>query len=205
MSGRVRAVMLVAILGGTSTACLACREAPLVHPPRLGTEPSARPVITWAPLPGARSYRVRIESRIPNGRTLETIDTEVPSPPFVPLRALANELAVVKVQVTADCAASEMPPISERGPAFFLDPRAACGTPRDVRISNTALQWMAGAAATEVGVHDAVAGTLVARRIVEGTRFVLPETQAALIVTLRSRCGEVWSELVYRIVAAATP
>ena len=187
------------------SAGVTCREAALVHPPALATDPNARPVITWSPLDGARSYRVRIESRIPNGRTLQNIDAEVPSPPFVPPLPLATEFAVVKVQVTADCPASETAPISQRGPSFFLDPRAACAPPREVRIAHIGLQWMADAPITEVGVHDAASGTLVARTVVQGTRFVLPESQGALVVALRSRCGEVWSEPVYRIFAAATP
>ena len=187
--------LLTGTAGGTDAPC---------GPVRI-TEPAAdaflglpRPTLRWTPAPGARAYRVRLLSRVPEGGTLVSLDVQTSPPDFTPPRPLAHALAVVRVTVTPRC--GEGPALAdgrEAAPRFFLDTRLACGTPQALTAEPAAggarLHWAAvqGARAYEVLTYATADGRLLERKeIREPTATVPAAGHTASVVAIRPRCAD---------------
>jgi hypothetical protein len=95
--------LLTALLLWQTPGTVACQSSGIVAPARGSTVADARPVLTWLVIPGAIRYRVEIESRVPEGRILVSLDTQVSGTRFQPPQPLTDHRAAVKVRVTAGC------------------------------------------------------------------------------------------------------
>lgn len=82
-----------------------------------------QPTLSWSAVPGATSYRVKLRSRVPNGRDIATYDSVVKGASFVPPQALAADRAKVAVGVTAMCG-TEVGPVKTY--SFMIDTRNKC-------------------------------------------------------------------------------
>ncbi|MGH8667648.1 MAG: hypothetical protein ACREUH_00330, partial [Burkholderiales bacterium] len=100
----------------------------------------AKPELTWRMLPESKRYRVQLESRLPEGQVIARMDTVVEGTQLLPPMALAGTRAAVKVVVTADCG-KEAPPVTGRGPTFFIDTASACAAPRELVLKDGVLSW----------------------------------------------------------------
>ena len=203
---RVRALMVsvaaACALLASAGAIAQCAPLAPTQPAREATVPDARPEIAWAPVPGARSYRVQIESRVPEGRVVERIDATVSATRFVPPRPLAEERAAVKVLITPDCA--KAPNLGERPAWFFIDATRACASPDGLEFSPRGVEWRASRRATryEVEVYASPEGRLLARSETPLTYAALPVASTPVLVAVRPRCGSVLGPAVYGLAPA---
>ena len=118
---------------------------------------------------------------------------------MVPPTALAVTRAAVKVLVTADCG-SEAPPVTARGPTFFIDTASACAAPGEVLVKGGALQWGRSGAADYAVAVFAGDGKVLLRQDVRETRVALPA--GAAYASVRARCAGGVSPAVYRVLDA---
>jgi len=103
-------------------AAAAC-DPPRAEFARAATTLDAKPAIAWMPVKGATSYRVRIQSRVPNGRVLAQHDAVVSEPRFFPPQPLADYRAKVTVRLIAICGKEKS---AEAVSWFIIDASAAC-------------------------------------------------------------------------------
>jgi len=90
-------------------------------------------LLTWTPVPGATSYRIKLLSRVPNGRVLAQHDVVVNEPRFFPPQPLADHRAKVTVRLAAICGKEAS---AESVSWFMIDASAACSG--DGRVENRA-------------------------------------------------------------------
>lgn len=191
----LRCTACAAALLAYGTARAQCAPLEPTAPPRTATVVEARPQIAWPAVPGAKSYRVQIESRVPEGRVLERVDARVPENRFVPPRPLAEDRAAVKVVVTADCATP--PNIASQPAWFYIDAAAACPRAEALAFNAGAARWRGTAARYEVEVFSAVDGRLLARRDTPVASLPLPASHEPMLVAVRPRCGPVLGAALY--------
>ena len=205
---------LIGILAGLALGLPAfaqsgeCHEANVVVPAKGSVVEDHSPTIVWEPLPGASGYRVEIESRIPNGRVVARVDSQVTGLNFTPSRPLATERAAVKVSVTAGCKEGARKGAAEMGPSFFVDVRGLCAAPAGLRISpgrTLVIEWSAASAASkaEVSLFSVVDGAVLMKEEVVGQRAALAAPEVPFAIALRSRCGDIYSKPLYRVMAPA--
>jgi hypothetical protein len=191
----------------SALAAEACPDAELVSPPRGSIQTDPRPPIVWKALPGVTQYRVQVESRVPNGRVISRLDNQVAGTQFLTTSALADQQAVVKVRVTGACPEAAQGTVSEMGPSFFVDVRALCPAPIDLKVRSDAparIEWgfAPGRVTTEISVFSASHGGLLLKEDLTGSQRNLPALSEAVVIALRNRCKEAVSETLYRVVAA---
>jgi hypothetical protein len=104
---------------------LAVADCEPVYPEfsRAMTTRDTKSVIAWSPVEGATSYRLRIQSRVPNGRVLAQHDVVVNEPRFFPPQPLADHRAKVTVRLAAICGKKMS---AESVSWFVIDASAAC-------------------------------------------------------------------------------
>jgi len=183
-----------------------CAPVELLHPLQNSTLHDARPDIKWAALPGVKLYRVQIESRVPEGRVLERVDTRISDTRFVPPRPLADRRAVVKLLITADC--PESAPIATRPAWFFIDLGPSCPAVQGLSFFGAnapRVEWARTGGAThyEVEAYSAAEGRLIARKETTLASIDLPQVAAALLVAVRPRCESVVGEAAYGLLPAS--
>lgn len=156
------------------------------------------PAIEWVPIRGVERYRLRLESRIPEGRVLEVIDSVVEGTSFQPPVALTDTRARVKVVVTEACGST--PPIDD-GAWFIIDPAPQCRLdPASVEFAGDSVQWSAvsGAVEYDFRVHDMPGGRLSFREMT-----IRPEVRwgsalrADAVVVVRPKCTSGYGEPHY--------
>lgn len=183
-------------------AAMAACEPPRAVAPADTTITEARPGIAWQPVQGATGYRVRLQSRVPNGRVLASYDTRVAAPAFAPPQRLAEYQAKVTVRVLALCGAEQS---EETVAAFVIDTSPLCVL-RELSVSagggNARIKWapVAGAARYEVrllGVDGRLLGYAESRG--SEAELALP---ASAMVSVQPVCAAGRGEPVYRAVAA---
>jgi hypothetical protein len=157
-----------------------------------------RPEIEWRAVPGARSYRIQLESRVPEGRVIERVDTSVADNRFIPPRPLADRRAAVKVLVTADCA--NAPAIAAQAAWFFIDAAPTCPAPQKLVAMDRSAEWSAvpGATSYELEVYALPDGRLLLRRDTPLTTATLPADSSSKLIAVRSHCASVVGDAVYR-------
>src|SRR5262245_19744191 len=79
--------------------------------------------LAWTPVEGATAYRVRLQSRVPNGRVVASHDTVVTTPSFRPPQPLAEHRAKVTVRLNAVCGAETS---AESVSWFLIDTSVGC-------------------------------------------------------------------------------
>jgi hypothetical protein len=191
----LRLPVFVAALLASAAAHAQCTPLEPVSPRRDATVTDARPEIAWPAAAGAKSYRVQIESRVPEGRVIERLDARVAEPRFVPPRPLAEDRAAVKVVVTADCATP--PNIASQPAWFYVDAAAACPPAEALAFTGGAARWRGTAARYEVEVFFADDGRLLARQDTPVTSLRLPAAPGPVLVAVRPRCGTVLGPALY--------
>jgi hypothetical protein len=186
-------LILTTLLIGRQAAAPACHELDRLIAPAAGaTVADARPVITWAPLPGASRYRVEIESRIPEGRVLVALDTQVGETRFQPPQPLTDHRAAVKVRVSAGCAPDDGARLRARAAAFQIDTSPLCATPAAMTVTpdRRALAWPAVPNATryDVTLLRPGDGSVVRRGDTRQPAFALPSGPEPLVAVVRPYC-----------------
>ena len=183
-----------------------CAPVEILDPVKNSTIHGARPDIRWSGLSGVKVYRVQIESRVPEGRVIERIDTRVGDTRFVPPRPLTDRRAAVKLLVTADC--PESTSIATRPAWFFIDIAPNCPSIQKLSFSGAGtskVEWARTSDATryEVEAYSVSDGRLIARKETTVASAELPRADAPLIVAVRPRCESVVGEAAYGFLPAA--
>jgi hypothetical protein len=176
-----------------------CPEPLVTLPARESTHSTVRPTISWEAVPGISSYRLRLTSREPEGRTFTTIDTVVSGTLFVPPQALTDGFAVVKVAITSQCpegAPPVQPPVAEH--RFFLDARPACsvgGLTIDAQTKRIEWTPTAGASRYDVYAYHTVDGRLLLKLDTREPHLVLAPATEPAVIAVRARRGEIVGRL----------
>lgn len=124
------------------------------------------PEIRWTEVSGAEYYRVRVESRVPEGRTLVSLDAQVSTARFKPPQPLAEHRASVRVTVTAHCPGGSTSSDEQQG-RFRIDtsPRCVLNGPISAvsKAGDLDLTWQApeGALAYTVALYTPESGILI--------------------------------------------
>jgi hypothetical protein len=82
-----------------------------------------QPMLNWTPVPGATAYKIRLQSRVPNGRVLAQHDAVVNEPRFVAPQPLADYRTKVTVRLSAVCGKEAS---AESVSWFVIDTALAC-------------------------------------------------------------------------------
>src|SRR2546426_398899 len=98
-----------------------CQEAEVTQPSGGSTVADARSVVAWRAIPGATHYRVEVESRVPEGPVLVSLDTQVSATAFRPPQPLTDFHAAVKLRVTAGCPTDDGSRLREKYASFYID------------------------------------------------------------------------------------
>jgi hypothetical protein len=161
----------------------------------------ARPTFRWQPAAGVDQYRVRIESRVPEGGGIEAMDTLVTQPQLTPPRPLTDYRAVVKVIVTSLC---EVSPSLDEGERILIDTAPRCVL-HTVGFDTARATWtwaaVPGATGYEVYEYEMPRGTLAARQQTRATE-TRRSSSAAGAAAVRPRCTSGYGDFVF---AVATP
>ena len=178
-----------------SQADVRCQPVEITTPPAGSSVAETRPVVMWSAVPGVRSYRMQIESRVANGPALVSLDTHVEGTRFEPPQRLTDFRAIVKVLVTSGCPPDDGGQLRSQPASFFIDTTPLCAGPARIDRSENAhsIQWAPTPHATRYDVTllrpD---GTLVARGQTHGPAFALPAGPAgndALVAVVRPFCN----------------
>lgn len=197
---------LVVAAAATTFACAAhasC-DAPRGAIAQGATLGELRPVVSWASVAEATAYRVKLLSRIPNGRVVGSYDTVTKSTSFLPPAPLAEERAKVVVHVSAICGAEAS---AETVASFDIDATTGCrlGEVQAKRQGDRVmLEWQAvpGAKTYELRANALDDGGLIAAAEVRGTNAALAVKGKAAVVSVRPACAGGPGEALYRVVAA---
>lgn len=155
----------------------------------------ARPMLSWRAIPGASQYRVEIESRVPEGRVLVSLDTQVSGTSFRPPQPLTDFRSAVKVRVTAGCPADDGSRLRENPSSFRIDTSPLCPGPARIALSEDGrdIEWSAVPAAIR---YDVVLlgmdGPYVEVRLeqqTQRTRLPLPGNGETLTAVVRAYCS----------------
>ncbi len=201
-----RFVAAIAAACALAHAHAECAPVEILDPVRNSTVHGARPDIRWGGLPGAKVYRVQIESRVPEGQVIERIDTRVGDTRFVPPRPLTDRRAAVKLLVTADC--PESTSIATHRAWFFIDMAPNCSSVQKLSFSGAStsrVEWTrtSGATRYEVEAYSVSDGRLIARKETTVASVELPRVDTPLVVAVRPRCGSVIGEAAYGFLPAS--
>jgi hypothetical protein len=175
-----------------SSGYATCSEAELIEPAAIVAE--ARPILSWKPISGASQYRVEIESRVPEGRVLVALDTQVSGTRFRPPQPLTDFRSAVKVRVTAGCPTDDGSRLREKPASFQIDTSSLCPGPERIGPSEDGrdIQWSAVPAAIRYDVvllgPDGPDIDVRLERQTQRTRLPLPATGETLIAAVRAYC-----------------
>jgi hypothetical protein len=178
------------------------------EPPRFPLKESAatldkQPQIAWQATQGATAYRVRLQSRVPNGRVVASHDTMVTTTSFRPPQPLTEHRAKVTVRLNAVCGAETS---AESVSWFLIDTSAGCRIGEinaKAAAGKARLDWKAvpEAQTYDVRVHALGDGRTIAARETR-TPVAEIELREAAVVSVRPACAAGLGEAVYRVVAA---
>lgn len=187
-------------LPGVARAVCALPEPAL---PAEGVVADKQPPITWKPVQGATAYRVRVLSRVPNGRIVASHDTVVASTSFLSPQPLAEDHAKVTARISAICGAETS---AESVFTFTIDTTSTCRlgeVDASAAGAKASVKWGAvkGAAAYEVRAFSMDGSFLSALETrTPAAQVDLPRPGA--VVSVRPLCASGMGEAVYRVVVA---
>lgn len=163
------------------------------------TEPSStkidnnHPHIAWRPVSGASAYRIKLESRIPEGEKVFSAEVQLTAPNFFPAKPLTESRAHVRAAITPICGSREGAPTIYQ---FDIDTGAACGTDSDITLGRDGgkrqLRWVApkSAQSHNVWVYAMDSGKLLSNAEVIEARWVFPDELASpAIIAIRPKCA----------------
>ena len=191
------ALVLGCALAGPRPALAGCTPVEITAPAADATLADTRPLIAWRPVPGVTAYRVRVQSRVPEGAVITDLDTLATEPRFSPPQALTDHRAIVRVTVTPDCGDAAETAAPMPGHRFFIDTRLTCPAATDLQIQRDGpgarLTWTPapGAARHEVLVFGGDDWRLHGRGETRAAAFALPDAGSRpAVAALRVHCGE---------------
>jgi len=193
----------IAAAVATVAAHSAC-DAPRGKIAEGSTLAETRPLIAWEPVQGATSYRVKLLSRVPNGKVLASHDAVVAAPAFVSPQPLAEQRAKVQVRLSAICAGETS---AESVSSFDIDasPNCRLGELEARRERGGAeLRWKAvpGAQGYEARAAGLLDGKLIASAETRSTSARLELRGQGAVVSVQPKCAAGSGEAVYRVLAA---
>jgi len=194
-------LLAVSLWAGATAVATACERVQLLYPGEGALVAERRPAIRWEPLTGVDRYRVQLESRIPEGRVLVSLDTVVTGTTFSPPQPLTDFRAAVKLRVTSQCAAEGFEALREQAAWFYIDTSPACPSPSGLRFdaATSALEWRPEGPALryEILLFDAAGGALRYRGESLGTRAALPRALSSGIAAVRPFCAAGYGRSAY--------
>ena len=173
-------------------AQLGCSEAVITHPASGAWSFEPLVELRWQALAGPERYRVELESRLPEGRVLASIDTHVGGTSFRPPRPLADSRAVIRVRVTAGCPADDGNRLRTQPATFFIDTSPLCPGPSliDVGERHRSIAWTPTPKATRYDVTllrpD---GIQIVKGQTQRPEFAVPASEDPLIAVVRPYCA----------------
>lgn len=199
----INAVLVGCGLGAATPAVFAVCEVPRVKLAGGATVVGRQTEVAWAPVDGATAYRVRLQSRVPNGRVVASHDTTVSAPVFRAPQPLAEQRTKVTVRLSAVCGAETS---AESTSWFLIDTSAGCrlgGVAASSAAGKAQLDWEAvpGAQTYDVRAHALTDGRLIASEEARSPLVQMALKEAA-VVSVRPRCTSGEGEAVYRVVTA---
>jgi hypothetical protein len=188
------------LAAGAQAACDAPRGSILEG----STLAETRPLIVWRPVAGATGYRVRLQSRVPNGKVLASYDTVVTTTAFVSPQPLAEQRAKVQVRLSAICGGETS---AEAVSSFDIDasPNCRLGELEARREGAGAeLRWKAvpGAQGYEARAAGLLDGKLISSAETRSTSARLELRGQGAVVSVQPKCAAGSGEAVYRVLAA---
>jgi hypothetical protein len=182
--GALLSVARIVWLGSYPT----CLEAELIEPAAIVAD--SRPILSWRAIPGATQYRVEIESRVPEGEILVSLDTQVSGTHFQPPRPLTDFRSAVKVRVTAGCPADDGSRLREKPSSFRIDTSPLCPAPARIGVSEDGqIEWSEVPSAVRYDVWlSSPEGGVRLERQTERTRLPLPAGDGTLAAVVRAYC-----------------
>jgi hypothetical protein len=157
-----------------------------------GTIAESRPLFQWKPLPGVDRYRVRLQSRVPEGELVVSIDTLIEGTSFRPPRPLTSYRAMVTVLITAACSSGEA---IDSGVRLLVDTSLGCAMDA-LRLDASAQTWtwnrVPGALDYEVLRFAMPSGKLLGRSVTAAPMQVQIDGE---ILAVRARCENGYSEV----------
>jgi hypothetical protein len=192
-------IIAACCFGEAAAAC----KAPKLIGPNAGSLTERQPRLTWQTVPGATGYRVRLQSRVPDGGVIAAHDTVVSAPDFLPPRPLAEHRAKVTVRLSAMCGSETS---AESISSFVIDTSALCRLGElDAALESgkASLKWrpVAGARSYEVRAYRLLDGRLLASQETREAAAQLSLAEAA-VLSVRPACSDAVGEAVYRVVVA---
>jgi hypothetical protein len=191
--GRIGAAVTGAALALCAHAADDCVRADLVAPAAQIISES-RPTLMWRPLPGVSRYRLRLQSRVPEGEIKVALDTLVDGALFTPARPLTDHRAIVQVLVTPLC---DQQPALDSGARFFIDTGLSCRMqPLAFDTGGGKWSWVpaAGALGYEVYRYAMPDGKLLGREESPQPLSFSIDGPAPLAVAVRARCENGYSD-----------
>jgi hypothetical protein len=152
----------------------------------------ARPVVTWREVWDSKRYRIEMESRVPEGPVLLSLDTQVSQATFQPAVRLTEARAAVKIRITAGCSVDDGSRLRYQAATYHIDTSPLCPAP--ARIAPTtdgkAIEWpvVAGAVRYDVTLLTSHDGAIVVRGRTQQPRFALPAEPETVAVVVRPYC-----------------
>jgi len=152
-----------------------------------------RPNLAWEPIPGASAYRVKLDSRIPEGEKVFSAEVQVSATSFLPAKALTESRAHVQATITPICGMGDGTPTIYQ---FDIDTASACDNDSNIRISNAGgkrqLLWAGpkSAQSHNIWVYAVDTGKLLSNTEVSETSWMLPDDLAGpAIIAIRPKCA----------------
>lgn len=184
---------VTALLASVASAQVECLAPLLVSPVGGTTISETRPLLRLEPAASqaTRAVRVKIDSRVPEGREVARIETRLArsdehSVSFAVPRSLAagEHRTKVRVELVAECGSVDSAPASAW---FVIDTAVACAMPAATEVKRTAseLVWPPAAAANEYQVCSATAC-----RRTPTNRLLMSELPIADLVAITPICND---------------
>lgn len=170
----------------------ACGPVIVIEPHTPKTSDS-RPNLAWEPITGASAYKIKLDSRIPEGEKVFSAEVQVSTPSFLPAKALTESRAHVRATITPICGTAEGIPTIHQ---FDIDTAPACGTDSNIRIINASgkrqLLWIGpkSAQSHNLWVYAVDTGKLLSNAEVSESSWMFPDDLVGpAIIAIRPKCA----------------
>ncbi len=195
--------LLAAVAIALHGAALADCAAPGRLTPAQDIVTDKQALIAWKPVQGASAYRVRVLSRVPNGRIVASHDTVVTSQSFLSPQPLAEDHAKVTARISAICGAQAS---AESVFSFTIDATPTCrleALTADAAPGRASLKWepVKGAATYEVRMFS-LDGAFISAQETRAPAAQVELKRPGAMVSVRPACASGLGEAVYRMVQA---
>jgi hypothetical protein len=194
---------------------LACKTVEITSPKKASQVADSKPEIHWQGNP-QETYRVQVALILPEGRILDSIDTQVVGTRWAFGSAIPVQLAAIKVLVSQNCSHFTVQDLNAAPPQFFYDARAQCAIePMSLVQTKNTLRWKPVAQARNFAITLFEATTSQQGKLVNMQRLDRIETtelqmdlnakfheqlakrvlsNTSLVASVQAQCGVVWSQ-----------